>query len=341
MKILVVGGGVFTWSFLWQLSQLSDTQISEITLIDGSAFIPACSLNSTAIVAARGNEFGISELGDLIQKSWSYWNYLYALNNWTDKQGVQLTPLIHQFQATSKRKNYLSILPNNLHSHLGYLPTNLQNTDFAIEASFMIDPNLWLTYLANESKHKFNSMHIKFNHLQDTVIEVNSNANSVSTQTKTYTADSIIFQTGASAIKGMDFVEKQEKVYGSYLEGSSANLGIDFHRSFSFSGQYNLYYNHLEKKIMLGIYSSKESEIQDTTENLLKIYKQAIFDGWCLPAFNQFKILSGARLKLKKRMPVVGKANRFYYHLGGYKIGYLVSLFQAKELINEMIKDQA
>lgn len=328
-KLAVVGGGVFSWSFLWQLSQSHHHIPLEITLLDGSQYYPPCSLSSTALVARRAQGFGISPLGDLIQDSWQWWCHQFQVHHWTEKQGVTLSPLYYNQQAHLKRTQYLEQL-----NSVRFSPSeNLVK----VEPSFLINPHLWLEYLQEQTKKNFHNQGITFNHQFAKVTAINSQNNEVIVNQEIYHFDYLVVQPGAYQISNLEIVEKEEVIFGSYLEFS--NVIQNFKTSFSFSSHYQLYYQKFEQILKLGIYSSKETSDLEEWNQLQSLYLLALQEGWSLPPLETATKKIGLRHKLKKRLPVIGRINNCFYHLGGYKIGYLVSLFQSRQLINLLYKN--
>lgn len=335
MRLIIVGGGVFTWSFLWQLSKHKLNNLSHITILDGSKFFSPCSLNSTALVAKRANQFGTSELGDLIQNSWSWWQYLVMTHQWDSKQGVVSAPLIYFKSAHPKRENYLNSLP--IFRERILFPSELKNFDFAVEPSYLVDPMKWMLYLKDSGFENLEQQGITYEHLEECATEVNNMLATVKTQNQLFSADVLVLQPGAYKVGSQKLVEKEEIIYGSFMDFNE--LPNFYPLSFSFSSSYQLYYNYSESRLQLGIYSSKELNLSLEQESLFQYYSHAKNDGWKIPNFESAKIKRGLRLKLKKRLPIIGKDQKCYYHLGGYKIGYLVSLFQSNQLVNMFMKD--
>lgn len=336
MNILIVGGGIFTWSFLWQLSKHTTSFISSITLLDGSLRYPPCSLNSTGLIARRGNQFAVSELGDLIQDSWNWWEYNYALYQLGPKQGVTYAPLLYLNSTLLKRSNHLqSLSPCTGDTKL---PQQLRVDAVSMERCLMIDPVKWLNFLQISTVENFTRRKIKFEHVLESVQSIDLDMAQAVTGKNTYNAQKIILQNGAYKLVTLPQIEKEEIVYGAFLEFE--NLSDWRNESFSFSSTYQLNYNKMSQHLQIGIFSATKSNQSEVESVLLQLYNTASQEGWDLPPHHQAKILIGARLKLKKRLPVIGKEKNCYYHLGGYKIGYLVSLFQSQQLINLMLNDK-
>lgn len=336
MQITVVGGGIFTWSFLWQLSRLELPFSLSITLIDGSSFKPACSFNSTALIARRSHLYGISPLGDLIQDAWNWWEHLAHNFQWTSVQGIQKIPLIYYNNAHVKKKTYIDSL--NIYNGNLNLPSFVKSTSLlSVEPAYMVDPVRWLDYLKHQSLKNFKQQNVSFKQIYENVVSMNIQQSIVQTPNNFYKSDKLFIQTGAYILPDVSLVEKQESIFGFYLEFKTRSSWQD--KSFSFSSNYQLYYNQMEERLQLGIYSSKEINEKLEEENLFHLYQLAINDGWDLPDLHHALVKKGERHKLKKRLPVWGKKENCYYHLGGYKIGYLVSMFQSHELLKCFLKD--
>ena len=333
IKLAVIGGGVFSWSFLWQLSHcISHSKLGkniEITLMDGSTNFSPCSLNSTALVARRAEGFGVSALGDLIQSSWQWWCHQHQLHQWIPTQGVSLSPLYYHQPAHLNRVPYLQQLSAVKAFH--HMDT------LKVEPAFLINPNLWLWYLQDQAKKNFATLGIMFKHQLESVSSINSFNNEVVINKDLKHFDYLILQPGAYKIQNFEIVEKEEVIYGSFLEFT--NYLENYKSSFSFSSHYQLYYHKHESLLQLGIYSSKEVSASDEWSQLQHLYYQAKQDGWPLPPLESASKKVGLRHKLKKRLPIIGRKNNCFYHLGGYKIGYLVSLFQSRQLINLLLKE--
>lgn len=332
IKIGIVGGGVFTWSFLWQFSQLSAKYKNNIsvTLFDGHNIKSSCSLNSTALVARRAQSFGVSPLGDLIQKSWCWWMHTIEKFQLQSQHGVTLAPLFYNEQAHGRRLPYLQQLPSlNQLFHLHKV--------HRIETSLLIDPLPWLKFLQKQTILNFKINQVNFVQQEVDVDSISIERQEIAIREHKSTYDFLVIQPGAYKITGFNVLAKEEVVYGSYLEFEK--LSTSYPQSFSYSSDYHLYYRKHLQNLQLGIFSSLERSEEMEWLSLQKLYAQVAQDGWTLPPIELAQKKWGARHKIKHRLPVVGKLQRCFYHLGGYKIGYLSSLYQSQQLALMLLKD--
>lgn len=333
-KIIIVGGGIFTWSFLWQLSLVIKSRVS-ITLYDASKEFPPCSINSTALVARRGNHWGASELGDLIQNSWNWWNYIKTTYQWGEKEGVVDSLLFYQASGDSRRYNYLEQLPKGICP----LP-NLQNR-LAFEPAIQILPETFLSYLKNQTCKMFSQKNVSFVHVNKKVHSFCPKLPSIQDEDGNKDAAKIlVLQPGSYAQDLFSSHSELKKnigktVYGSFWEASCiSTLDPLQERTFTVTNDhYHFYYHGKQAKIQLGIESYEEPTHEVAVRGLKLRYDLATRDGFILPDFEQGIIKIGSRHKLSKRLPRLGEVENCFYHLGGYKIGYLVSLYQAQKLV--------
>ncbi len=335
MNIAVVGGGIFSWAFLREFSRLisvqrsqSQQQCLQINMYDGSLAKSPCSYNSTALVARRAGSYGISPLGDLIQNSWNWWIHHYVTMQLGEKQGVILAPLVYHQASHQKRLPYMESLPV---SNFSFLKEGLHR----VEPSFLIHPPVFIKYLKEEFKKNMKELSIAWNIHHTHIDSVDVNQNKIFEQQNVHQFDLLVIQPGAYKVNGLSLLEKEEVVYGSFLEFKDVeNFSM---RSFTYSSEYHLYYRLPQKSLQIGIFSSKETSEENEWKNLEQLYDNALQDGWRLPKFSLAHKITGARHKIKNRLPVIGQYQNCYYHLGGYKIGYLVSLYQAKKLAHMVL----
>jgi len=328
LNIAVVGGGIFSWAFLWEFSQLMGYKIYpnhpiQLTFYDGSQIKPACSHHSTALVARRAGNYGISNLGDLIQHSWNWWVHNYVTKGLGEKEGVLLAPLIYHQASHQKRFSYMESLPEIGSSFF-------KEGAHRSEPSLLINPSIFLQYLKKEFNKNIRSLPIVWDILHTNVNYIDLTQRKIFEQKNVHYFDLVVVQPGAYKIDGLTLLEKEEVVYGSFLEFSKVENFYE--RSFTYSSEYHLYYRLPQKNLQLGIYSSKENSEENEWKNLQQLYESALQDGWCLPDFTSANKITGARHKIKNRLPVIGQYQNCYYHFGGYKIGYLVSMYQARKL---------
>ena len=170
---IIVGNGISAKLVNYYLNKIG---LNEIVVISAEAFAPACSTRTTAINSLRGTRSGLSNLGDLIIKSYSDFKNFFDLEN---PMGVAKTkewqcwslPSPHHDKwikrfGTHETSTNFPFLRKGLVNELNY---------YASEA-FVFSPELFYQWLDSKTV---------FEHVNDYVIDVSLIQNQKIVKTKT------------------------------------------------------------------------------------------------------------------------------------------------------------
>ena len=283
-------------SLLLSLTRVSHP-FTKIFVYDAPDFFPPCTLNSTAIVAARGVSSGHSDLGDLLMSGFT--TFSAHIEN-DAPAGVQK---ITQYTGTKKkldefRKRYPDSVLSLRAGSVGLTDEHV----ISEEPAFQVTPFLYLKWIKT-----YVSSRLPVEFRQELFMNSEVNAR-------------VVYCGGiANRFWKQDLAVKSAQ--GSYLEFSK--VGFD-RPSFSMTlDGHNIIYNDLLKTLLLGSttheaihYLAPEAELRHIHSVLLASTDLP------LPHFESGVVKVGLREKAPKRMPYMTESM-----LGGlYKNGFSLSL---------------
>jgi hypothetical protein len=338
MKLGIIGDGIAARSLLHFLVPQLPPSV-EILQFSHDDFAPPCSLCSTAVVAKRGVQLGVSPLGDEIYHCHEFQSQYLVQNK---AHGVdhafhyQLWSVNHE-QRKYFLKRYSALketVPDNL-------PLTIkQGFEGSAEAAFIFYPEQYLNWLVSK---------LSFNHHKEMIIEVTQNKSAFILKSQSgqeFIVDALVNASGAmgvvSQIYGKDTKGLHSKVVGGcYWEGQ-CDLG-DSSWSMTVNG-INMVYRSQSKVLQVGTYSQESSSLVCENELELRSMFQAMQDYFPkqLPDFEEGDIFMGLRQKGPKRQSFYGKIDcelPLYGLHSFYKNGYTLALHQAKQLAETLLLD--
>jgi hypothetical protein len=331
--VAVIGEGIFAEWTLWHLAQESFRyqKLKIIQFADPNR--KACSDNSTALAAARGNLWGASELGDFLQKSWHYLNYLLEMHQW---RHVQKVAIFYAEQSHVMTKNYYKNLPMMTHAHT--------HERYSYESGLLFLAKSFMDEIRETTKKLFtlqgHDYHCLYARAQDHLTYEGNEwryENDKVHQLFIAPGAWIVDQPELYHWCGLD-IPVGSILHGSYLEGR-ADLG-DF--PFSFYGPtVQFYYHGLSKIVLIGTYSSEENESEDIRKKALleKCLELPLLWQEALKS-SSLELKTGQRHKMKKRSIYLGQSkNGCLYALGGYKNGYLAGAYVGQKMATLLEKN--
>lgn len=349
MKIGIVGGGIFSWSFLWSLNKLDlKNQVREIILFKNDKKYQPCSLSSTAVIARRSLDWGNSELGKLIQQSWYFWEYLLSSTEISQMDCIVTCPIFYDKEQLDQwsKANFIQNLKYRS------LSLNSKTKNVGVERAILVRPDQFIFQLQTLVEKKFHMKNIVFKIVEDDILNVDIKSSVINTKkTQSFNFDGIILQPGAHIenhleIKNCHLDEilpgNREVVYGAYYEFTGNDteeyLKQSFDQTFVYKKKdYQIIVDVDFQSVKLGVVSSKIDNKLFYQDELNKMLHIAESDGWNLKSLKTVKLKAGARHKIAKRTPKIFHEGDTFFHLGGYKIGYLVSFFQSFELARKIL----
>jgi len=330
--LAIIGNGLASHSFLFQLSLLKKNQFEKILIFEHDSFAPPCSFSTTAVASLRGTKSGLSELGDLIVEGFKdFENLVQAFSPEGVEKAIQYNGMIQCSDQFQRRFDDLKLTNEVQEVKLTkdfYLST---------EEAFVINPEKYLAWMLKQSRKN-----LSFDLRKDFILEVflDEGWKLKGNSGEVFAADQIVFCGGAyhrfwQTLFPGSILESSKVVPGSYVLFEKIKWEKE---SFSLTLEgMNLVYRKNDGQLLLGstsseghIYLSKELELK-------KIYD--FFKAHLILEFPEFsggKVIVGMREKAKKRMPYIYSKEGVHFLGGFYKNGFTVSHLMAKKLIHQL-----
>lgn len=305
---VIVGNGIAAHAFLWTYALKLKEQGLDHTrrvLWIKSKIVPTCSLTSTSLISSAGLQYGVSELGDLLLKSYE-----------------EFVSISSNFESISKAKQ-THLLSGDLENFNKRYPTTEGECFLVQSKNFLLEL---------ETKIK-NILGTKLEERIGTVLSWDENLLHLhgNEQIK---FDRCFLGLGAG-IKLLSKAPNTKSVSGSYAY-TFLDLGKD---SFVFSkGSENVIYRAADKCLLVGSIDEKDDEFGwPVMAGRGHKLKQALstFD-IDLPNDLDWKVESGVRHKGQKRRPYWGEINPNVFAAHSfYKNGYTLAFLAAKDLTSK------
>lgn len=329
---IVLGAGLAAENFIYSLGK-SDSSIHSVIQLSSDAFYPACSLRSTAIVASRGVTAGHSELGDLLVASYErFKNHILEDSPSGVFQGIQWTG------AGAKISEFIKRHPDareqdQIESLKLIFSKKLHLTS---EPCFIIDPDLYLKWLRNQSKIKIERYEEVITEMKFAQGEWEVSTSSGKCFKATYLFSGLgsyhrFWKENYPATSG---IQSSKPVQGSYLVYRGVDLG-EKPFSLTMDGD-NFIYHPWTKKIIIGSTTINCSHMMPDEKALQKIDQnlRELFPHWSWPDFSEGQILTGLREKAQGRRPYLELHQNAVLSGGYYKNGYSLGLYLAEKALS-------
>ncbi len=315
--LIVVGDGLMAHLLLRKYFQYFPEK--SVLQISAGPLAPAISEVSTAVVAQRNVQKGLSELGDKLFDA-----HLSFLEFYKTYEGKGIEKCIHQTRCSKNTEKIKSFKTR--------YPDFKEEDDFCFveEEAYLFDPETFLNEMRAELKQ------FKIDKVADFIFS--QSENEIIGRAGSYRAPLIFLGLGPYSAKWQKFIEypmNLKEVRGSYL-----SFDFEFERSFSYTiDGLNLIYRKPRKQLIFGN-SQFEGSIGDHDfENLSNKYRNFEFD-FELPDISEAHYHSGFRSKASKRLPHWGKNSKgIYFATGFWKNGYTLSFLAADQLLKNWISE--
>ncbi len=297
-RCAVIGDGIAANTFIFYL--LSRTSDIKVTQFFNESLFPQSSLKSTAIVANRNTPFGVSEYGDLLNKSFIELESFYLKNSAKFLEEIEVIDHIDYGNGVDYHRKY----PNARKSKYGF--------EFA-EKAYIFYPHEFLKKLRE--------------------LNNNERIKQAITEYKQLSEYDFIVDCSGHYMKFFNHYVDSQITSGSYLCAD-----FDFDHSFSITmHRCNLIYRKKYKQLIIGSSTGHDFMEQKEFRHLKACYKTLGEYDFQLPSFNEFELVRSYRHKMLKRLPVWKEFKKNKYINGGYfRNGYQFSFLAGKEL-SEMI----
>jgi glycine/D-amino acid oxidase-like deaminating enzyme len=323
--LAIIGAGIAGRSLIYALAK-EKKSYSKIVIFDSDTFARTCSHRSTAIVSLRGVSSGHSDLGDLIVNGLATFSSHVA-----NDLPKGIFPITQYSGATEKLDQFKKRFSDGDVAQT--VATYLLNKDiyFSNEPAFLVDPDLYLKWLLDESRN------LPILLKDDFVLSCNSKDDGFTLRTQSgedFEFDQVVFTGGAyNHFWGEQKVGRG--IQGSYFEFNSIDLNQDSF-SLTLDGDNIIYHSH-SNKLLVGSTTFDFSHELASYKELSAIYKRLRDKiSFPFPPIESGRIITGLREKASKRRPYLFQdGNKFW--LGGlYKNGYSLSLHLAYELVKKL-----
>ncbi len=306
LRDIVIGQGIAAHAFLWTYAQkIKQGHLDQARSVFWikSPIIPTCSLTSTSLVSCAGLQYGVSDLGDKLLKSYELFVHLFS-----NFSGVE----------TAKQKHLAHGDLDNFKKRYGDAP----------DSCFVIASHIFLRELENQfTKILSDRLVIK----TDTFIEARDNFASLQS------GDILPFHRCYLALGAgnvlLGRIDRTRAVAGQYAH-AKACLGD---QSWVISkGPHNLIYRASDQTLLVGSLDDKDDELgwpcvapkANQLKDILNIFEMN------LPINLTWKVEAGVRHKGQKRQPFWGSVGANLYSVHGlYKNGYSLAFLAAKDLL--------
>lgn len=321
--IILIGDGIAAQSFLHFLSK-ENIDKKNILQISANDYFNSCSQNSTSIVCLDGIKEGISPLGDLLFKSYYFFENLIKTSNFNS---VYLGKLKVNNQTNDE----------NIEKRYGHCLSEKNN--FLLPAWFINAKNFLVELQINQS-HKLTQKLDLVTQITEgnTVLEV-------TTLRSTYLAKVVVLALGKEE-KNTKSLINSTPVAGHYLaiDFDLQNI-IDQSYVYQYKmGKTNirLYLRKDENSLMLGSFNQKNEIDLPEIHELFTIYEHVKqqFKDFPLPAFNEWTYKVGIRAKGPRMIPYWGQRaghQRLFEIKNLYKNGYSFGPLAANEILPEVL----
>ena len=328
---IVLGAGLAAENFLFALAR-SNSSVQSVIQLSHDAFYPACSLRSTAIVAARGITTGHSDLGNILVEAYErFKTHVESDRPSGVYHGVQWTGTNQKLDEFQKR------YPDGRNcDEIFELGIKLNESLYIVsESCFVIDPEIYLKWLRDQGA----SLNLK--RFEDTVTNIEKEGDQwvVSTQKgQTYRAQKVFSGLGSyhrfwkEIYPKESSVQTSSPVQGSYLVYEQVDLGEKYF-SLTLNGN-NLIYHPHTKKLIIGSTTIKASHFMPDEKELKEIdHELRALLSFSWPDFSKAKIMTGLREKARGRRPFLEDHQGLVACGGFYKNGYSLGLYLGEKAL--------
>lgn len=301
-NIIIVGSGIISQTLIYYLQQKPQFKDHSFIEISDHHFYPSCSVTSTATVALRNTQKGISELGDLIVNGYQSFKKFAE-----DEKPSGVEEVDHYFETQNKSEKFLK----------------RYGQDSFFEKSYLV---LWDEYSNWLKKKRVKTV--------ETVndIAISADGNILQTKSgKNYQYDYLFWCTNK-----VPFIESKKRP-GSYLECS---LELTESKILEIDG-INIILRSRDQKILIGSTTEIANHLVADLMKLKKLHETAKTYlknkmNLEIPEFKNFSIKTGLR-SLGDRKP---KVTRIHTNEWGVfdlnKNGYLLSHHLSQKLIEKL-----
>jgi hypothetical protein len=326
--IIVVGDGIAAMCFIYYLIK---NRPIENKIYWYSVNQEVCSRHSTAVVALRGVEAGISPLGDYLVQGFELVSRFWQENS---HLGLERVNHLQCWQGGACEASQLESMRRRFNQYQSYRQFNSLDFNLTIEGqieqAYLFDPENFLNNFKNHLLSLARSKSISIVFIAQIFNEYEK-------------SDSIIIDcsghyllSNEKLLLDLDRTHYPNLCIGGYYHWNDVDLGCD---SFSLTyAKRNLIYRKHQKYLQLG--TGNADDIEERKEDLaayLNKFKML------LPSLNQLSLAKasyreGKRVKAKKRWPIFYESKNIFAINGLHKNGYTLAFSLGKKMADKIIK---
>lgn len=339
-KIIVVGNGIAAKCVVYFLNRRG---FNNITLIADDKKAPSCSVRSTSTNCLRGTESGVSDLGDLILKSYRDFELFFSENS---PDGVSKSIETHTTPVETKkldrwRRRYSKF---DTKSQFEYFTSTFNQKFHSVDnEAYFIFPEILFDWFDRSLSYNFVEGFVT--KVGEKEIETDSN--------ERLEFDTLVLCTSYLTKDFSDIVrediqiplEKSKPVPGTYLSFPIALFDcakIELTRDYCFRiDDIHLLVRPTAGDVLIG--STSKSNVLDHSHDLeamkemydrFSSYLEGVLS---LPDFDDGQLITGIRHKGRARRPFWGKVNNDIYAVWGLYKNAFTFAFTAGEEIADLI----
>jgi hypothetical protein len=340
-NIVVVGNGIAAKCVVYFLNREG---FNNITLIADDIKAPGCSTRTTSTNCLRGTEKGVSDLGDLILKSYADFEDFYDEHQ---PDGISKSIETHTTPISSSKldkwKRRYSVYTEK--SRFCYFTKEFSQKLYSVDnEAYFIFPELFFKWF--DKKLSFKLIEGFVEKVQEKSVLLKSS--------ETVEFDKLILCTSFLTKDFSDIVredikislKKSKPVPGTYLSfpiTSFDDAKIDLTRDYCFRiDDIHMLVRPTAGDVLIG--STSKSNVLDYSHDQeammemferLSLYLEGVL---CLPDFSKGQLITGIRHKGRARRPFWGEINEDIYAVWGLYKNAFTFAFTAGEEIADLIK---
>lgn len=205
------------------------------------------------------------------------------------------------------------------------------------ESCFIIDPEIYLSWLRKETEKRLTVKRIK-DHALD-LIQTNGKFSVLTQKGETHNSDKLFTGMGnyhrlwKKSFPEDSLIQTSQAVQGSYLVYDNILFGNEYF-SLTLNGDNLIYHPHTQK-LIIGSTTVKSEHLLPDLKELKRIDSnlRGLLLSLKWPSFEEGHIITGLREKAKQRRPFLEKRNGLILSGGYYKNGYSLGLYLAERVL--------
>lgn len=331
MKTLgIIGGGIVGKSLLFSLARKNGQKYDRVVIFESDDFAPACTARTTAMVASRGVQLGLSTLGDIIHQGITEFNA-----HVTEDSPRGVYPIYQISSALIKIPHFHRRYKSGVYFDNHYRDISFtRELPLFAEPAYFVAPDEYCSWLLERAQER-----LSIEEVREFVVSVDKDLNVKTLEGREFKFDHVVFAGSVNNKLWSSFTEdkkvmESKTVKGSYLHFKNIDWGRD---SYSITmDELNVIYRAPTQEMLISATSAPSQNYFINDKELLRpVYDcfAAILNNK-LPPFEQGAVITGLREKSVKREPYLVNEGNVSFLGGFYKNGFTLSLKMTKNLVD-------